>query len=145
MKIKRKLHKCAATLLIAFILFMVGGSLLTAFDLSLRPKGFVSIPMGKGNIAADGNERYSVGGGGDIGFEVDLATIWPNPLGLGYTFGIEGGMLINPMLGDDAVNVSFYSFGGDVGLYFFPLSRLFTRICRVHSPGFSRVYRSLWE
>ena len=103
-------------------------SLLPCLDFSIRPKGFVSIPMGNGNVAADGNKRYSMGGGGEVGFEIDLATIWPNPMSLGYTLGLEGGMFINPMLGDSPENVSFYSGAGVLGLYIFPLSRLFLRV-----------------
>ena len=99
-----------------------------AVDFSIRPKGFVYIPMGEGNVTVDGNERYSMGGGGELGFEIDLATVWPNPLGLGYTVGLDGAMVINPMLGDDSTNVSFYSGAGALGLYIFPLSRLFFRI-----------------
>ncbi|MDR3020786.1 MAG: tetratricopeptide repeat protein [Treponema sp.] len=113
--------------------FALQTRLLTALDFNFRPKGFVSIPMGEGNIAstseaADGDERYSVGGGGELGFEIDLSTLWSNPLGLGYTLGVEGGMTVNPLLNEDQVNYSFYSLGGVAGLYFFPLSRLFTRI-----------------
>jgi hypothetical protein len=67
-----------------------------AFDFNIRPRGFVFIPLGDGNIARDGNERYSTGGGGDIGFEIDLAGIWPNALGLGYTAGLEGGLSVTP-------------------------------------------------
>ena len=115
-------------ILFLFAFFIINSSLLTGLDFSLRPKLFLSIPMGSGSTDPSGNKMYSVGGGGDIGFEIDLSTVWPNPLGLGYAAGIEGGMMINPFRGDDAVNVSFYSFGGSLGLYYFPLSQLFTRI-----------------
>ncbi|MCL2765895.1 MAG: hypothetical protein FWD40_11565 [Treponema sp.] len=118
-------------------LLLVNCSLLFGFDFSLRPKVFFSIPMGEGNLAPDGNEMYSTGGGGDIGLEIDFSTIWPNPLGLGYTLGVEGGMIINPMQGRSAVNVNFYSFGGALGLYFFPLSRLLTRADAALGIGFS--------
>jgi tetratricopeptide (TPR) repeat protein len=111
-----------------------------ALDFSFRPKFFASFPMGAGNIDIDGNEIYSIGGGGDIGFDIDLSTIWANPLGLGYTAGVEGGMLLSPTLGNDANTYSFYSFGGGLGLYFFPLSRLFTRI-----DGAAGVYLSTSE
>jgi len=114
--------------LLIILLFIVNCSLLIGLDFNFRPKGFLSIPMGSGNTAAVGKERYNLGGGGDLGFEVDLSTVWPNPLGLGYTAGLEGGLLINPSLGDNGGNVSFYSIGGVIGLYYFPLSRLFTRV-----------------
>ncbi|MCL2442065.1 MAG: hypothetical protein FWD13_01200 [Treponema sp.] len=118
--------------LFLFLFLIVNCYMLTvncfAFDFSLRPKGFVFIPMGGGNAAPDGSEMYSVGGGGDIGLEIDLSTIWPNPLGLGYTLGVEGGMTISPFQGDSSANANFYSFGGVLSLYYFSLSRLFTRI-----------------
>jgi tetratricopeptide (TPR) repeat protein len=109
-------------------LFIFNCSLLFGLDFNIRPKGFVSIPMGAGNMADSGNARYSIGGGGELGFEVDLSTMWPNPLGLGYTFGLEGGMTLNALKGDSSENASFYSAGGVLGLYYFPFSRLFTRI-----------------
>ena len=117
---------------IAYYLLIITFSLLpfnlSALDFSLRPKGFVSIPLGRGNESAVGTELYNVGGGGELGFEIDLASIWPNPVGLGYTFGLEGGLMINSMKGENPENVSFYSVGGVLGLYYFPLSRLFTRV-----------------
>jgi hypothetical protein len=69
------------------------GFSLSAFslDFSLRPRGFMFIPLGAGNRTEAGEERYSLGGGGDLLFDIDLASIWPNPLNLGYTLGIEGG------------------------------------------------------
>ncbi|MDR2543384.1 MAG: hypothetical protein LBC80_08065 [Treponema sp.] len=111
-----------------------------AFDFNFRPRAFVSIPSPSGNINAAGNTMYNVGGGGDIGFEIDLSTVWPNPIGLGYTAGVEGGLMINPFKNDNSTNVNFYSFGGSLGLYFFPLSRLFTRI-----DGAVGVFRSANE
>ena len=115
--------------LLIFLVFLLShSSFLTGLDFSIRPKAFAFIPSGPGNAAEDGNVRYSVGGGGELGFEIDLSTVWPNPLGLGYTAGLEGSMLFNSLQGDTPETVSFYSFGGTLGLYFFPLSRLFTRI-----------------
>ena len=118
------------SLLVFLALFISIASMLPALDFTLRPKGFVAVPMGKGNQAPDGNGRYTVGGGGELGFEIDFSSIWPNPLGLGYTLGIEGGMQFSPLdtKNESPVNVSFYSFDGVLGLYFFPLSRLFTRL-----------------
>ncbi|MDR1319049.1 MAG: hypothetical protein LBJ90_05445 [Treponema sp.] len=101
---------------------------LSAFglDFSLRPGGFVFFPAGKGNEAADGNERFDIGGG--LGFDIDFASLWPNPLGLGYTVGIEGGLLYNPYKQPASGNAQIYSFGGTLGFYYFPLSRLFTGV-----------------
>ncbi|MCL2443307.1 MAG: hypothetical protein FWD13_07555 [Treponema sp.] len=109
---------------LTFFLFPLN---LSAFDFSLRTRGFASFPMGEGNIDPLGFEKYTMGGGGDIGFEVDFSTIWTNPIGLGYTLGVEGGFMINPFQNDNEMNVNFYSAGGVLSLYYFPLSRLFIR------------------
>ena len=114
--------------LIFLYLFTAPCSLLPCLDFSIRPKGFVFIPMGSGNIAPDGNKMYSVGGGGELGFEIDLASVWPNPQNISYTLGLEGAMLVSPMFGNDLENVSFYSGSAMLGLHFFPLSRLFFRV-----------------
>ena len=110
-----------------FMLFLTAASAFS-LDFSLRPGGFVFFPAGPGNKAADGNERFDIGGGGDLGFDIDFASLWPNPLGLGYTAGIEGGLLYSPYKSPASGNVQLYSFGGALGLYYFPLSRLFTRV-----------------
>jgi hypothetical protein len=47
---------------------------------------------------------------------------------VGYTAGIEGGLLYNPYKQPALENTQIYSFGGALGLYYFPLSRLFTRV-----------------
>jgi len=101
---------------------------LAAVDLSLRSGGFAFVPMGDGNEAADGNERFGAGGGGSLGFEVDLSSVWPNRLGLSYVVGAEAGMLMSALQTDDRPNAGFFSLGGVAGLYFFPLSRLLVRV-----------------
>jgi tetratricopeptide (TPR) repeat protein len=107
-----------------------------SLEFSLRPGGFAFFPAGPGNKAADGNERFDIGGGGGLGFDLDLSSVWPNPegknrrflSGLGYTAGIEGGLLYSPYKAPATGNAQLYSFGGALGLYYFPLSRLFTRV-----------------
>lgn len=106
---------------------LIAATPLFSLDFNFRPKAFMFIPQGDGNIAADGNERYDTGFGVEIGFEADISSILPNPLGIGYTFGIEGAMQINPLQSDNPANISFYSAGGVIGIYFFPLSRLLIR------------------
>jgi len=124
-------------LLIAiFYLLTAHCSLLPAFDFLLRPKAFAFIPMGEGSRTSDGFTRYDLGGGADLGFEVDLSTVWPNPISLGYTAGLEGGMTTNPVQSNDPKNLLIYSIGGSAGLYFFPFSRLFLRV-----DGAAGVYR----
>jgi hypothetical protein len=114
-------------LVLCFMLILTAVSAFT-LEFSLRPGGFVFFPLGDGNEAADGNERFDIGGGGELGFDIDFASIWPNSLGLGYTAGIEGGLLYTPYKSPASGNLQIYSFGGTLGLYYFPLSRLFTRI-----------------
>jgi hypothetical protein len=121
-------HKLPFRGFILLALLIVHCSLLSGLDFNFRPKGFTAIPMGTGNTAESAYDRYSIGGGGELGFEVDLSTVWPNPLGIGYTAGLEAGMTLNAIQGDTPENVSFYSAGGALGLYYFPLSRLFLRI-----------------
>ncbi|MDR0313781.1 MAG: hypothetical protein LBI14_09295 [Treponema sp.] len=128
-----------SSLLIFLTLFIANCSLLVALDFNFHPKFFVSIPMGAGNVAGNTNNRYSMGGGGELGFEIDLSTVWPNLLGLGYTAGLEAGMTLNAVQGESIENVSFYSAGGVLGLYYFPLSRLFFRI-----DGAAGVYQSAY-
>jgi tetratricopeptide (TPR) repeat protein len=111
-----------------FLLLVLAAAFGSALDFSLRPRGFVLFPLGAGSKTAAGEERYSAGGGGDLVFEVDLASVLPNPLGLGYTLGLEGGIAFNPVKSAGSDNLSLYSGGGSLGLYYFPLSRLFTRL-----------------
>jgi tetratricopeptide (TPR) repeat protein len=123
--VSQKVYSPFFTLLLLFLFFTLHSSF--ALDFNIRPKGFASIPTGKGNTAFSPNDRYSMGGGGELGFEIDLSSVWPNPLGIGYTIGMEAGMMLNAFRGDNPENVSFYSAGGVLGLYFFPLSRLLIR------------------
>ena len=102
---------------------------LSAMDFLFRPKGFLFFPGGAGNIATGGLPRYNLGGGMDIGLELDFSSIWPNPYGLGFSFGFEGGVTNNALqIKDDTMNLSSYSFGASLGLSFFPISRILLRI-----------------
>jgi len=128
--------------LVVFCLLLITPfSALSAFDFSIRPHGYVFFPSGEGNIARDtdnnitGDARYNTGGGGGLGLDIDLSTIFPNPLGLGYTIGLEGGLSFNPLT--NSINVTFLYGGGGLGLYFFPLSRIFMRV-----DGAMGVYQS---
>jgi len=123
-------------ILIPFFLLLIFN--LPALDFNFRPRGFVYIPSDSVK-SAEGNAMYSIGGGGDLGFEADISSVLPNPLGIGYTLGVEGGMLFNGIQGETDKSVSIYSIGGGVGLYFFPLSRLFVRAdgaVGAYIPGF---------
>jgi len=112
---------------IIFYLLIVNCSLLFGIDFSLHPKGFAFIPSGDGNVTSDGSERYRIGGGGEINFELDIASVLSNPLGIGYTLGVEGGLFSSPFMHGGG-QVNFYSFGGALGLYYFPFSRLPLRV-----------------
>jgi len=127
-------------LLFLFFLLIINCSMLSALDIILRPKAFIFIPMGDGNQSSLGFTRYDMGGGTDIGFDIDLSSVWPNPFSIGYTAGLEAGMTTNPVLGNDPKSLMMYSFGGTVGLYYFPLSRLFIRI-----DGAVGIYRGALE
>ena len=98
-----------------------------AVDFALSPGGFVFFPAGTGNETADKHQRYDIGGGGGLGLEADIASIIPNPLGIGYTAGIEGGLQYNPYKNGDG-SMRFLSFGGVLGVYYYPLSRLPVRL-----------------
>jgi len=108
-------------------LLIVNCSLLFGIDLSLSPSGFVFFPSGAGNLTSNGIERYNMGGGGNIGFEFDIASVLPNPLGIGYTAGIEAGFHSSPFAHGDG-QLNFYTFGGTIGVYYFPISRLPVRV-----------------
>jgi hypothetical protein len=134
--------------IVLFFMLMLAAVSVFALDFNIRPRGFVFIPLGDGSKTGAGNDRYSIGGGGDLGFEIDLASLYLNSRGksrgflpgLGYTAGIEGGLLFNSLKEPAEGNVQMYSFGGGLGLYYFPLSRLFTRI-----DGAFGVYQGIGE
>ncbi|MDR3020739.1 MAG: hypothetical protein LBU66_07535 [Treponema sp.] len=87
------------------------------------------IPMGDGNVASvDGAARYDLGAGASLGLEYDFLSLLPNPIGLGFSIGLDGGTTTNPLLSADNRNLLAYSLGGSLGISLFPLSRLFTRI-----------------
>jgi len=105
--------------------FVVDSSLF-ALDFNFRPRGFVFIPSEVSSV--EGNAMYTMGGGGELGIEADLSSLWGNPIGLGYAVGAEAGALLSGIRGEGEKTVSVYSFGGGIGLYFFPLSRLLLRV-----------------
>jgi tetratricopeptide (TPR) repeat protein len=92
-----------------------------ALEFSIRPRGFGFIPAG------ERAENFSPGGGGGAGFDFDISSIISNPLGIGYTAGIEGAFHYAPLRENAQGNLQLYSAGGGLGLYGFPWSRLFLR------------------
>jgi len=135
--IRRRNFKAFGVFSLFLVLCFFSVSNLFALDLLLRPKAFAFIPMGEGSTSVSGLTRYDMGGGADVGFDADLSSIWPNPLGIGYTVGLEGGMTTNPVMSNDPKNLLNYSLGGTIGLYFFPVSRIFIR-----ADGTAGVYRA---
>ncbi|AEF80052.1 hypothetical protein [Leadbettera azotonutricia] len=108
---------------------------LPALDFSLRPGGFLFIPLGE-----PAKTRYDLGGGGDLLFDLDLSSVWPNPLGIGYTAGIEGGINYAPLASGTDKGLSLYSAGAGLSLYYYPLSRLLLRL-----DGAAGVYTGIME
>ena len=102
-------------------------SMLHALDFSLSPGVFAFFPAGKGSLTAGGFQRYDIGGGGNVSFELDITNIISNPFGLGYAAGVEAGMLFSPKEYNDG-QINFYSFGALLSLSYFPLSRLPVRL-----------------
>ena len=130
---KIRLNKNISKIFAVFCVMFVSHSLflsiqkVSALDLLIRPKVFGFIPTGAGSVSAEGILRYDIGGGADIGIDADLSSIWANPFSIGYTVGLEGGMVTKPIMGDVPQNFIIYSIGGTIGLYYFPISRLFLR------------------
>jgi tetratricopeptide (TPR) repeat protein len=90
-------------------------------DFSVRPRFFGFFPMG-----GKSPSWYKTGGGGDLAFDVDISSVLTNPFGLGYTAGLEGGILSIPMkAGDESLSV--LSGGIGASFYYYPTSRLLTR------------------
>jgi hypothetical protein len=92
-----------------------------ALDLNLRPGGFAFIPLGSGA------DLFETGGGGRLGFDADISSVLGNPWGLGYTAGIEAGYVFTPLGQGASGALHLYSGGLNLGLFYFPLSRLFLR------------------
>jgi tetratricopeptide (TPR) repeat protein len=101
---------------------------LPALDFSVRPRGFVLVPLG-----GKSSGRFNAGGGADLLFDLDLSGLFPPPgktgrlPGLGYTVGAEGSLgMMNSPAGDEA-RFSFLAGGFGTGLFYHPLSRLMLR------------------
>jgi hypothetical protein len=101
------------------LIFFLAGSLfpLAAVDFSVRVRPYVSIPFGE---SAD---FYTIGGGADITFDVDISSLLSNPLNLGYSLGPEAGINFTPLNQADSV-MQVLSGGLQAGLFYYPLPRL---------------------
>jgi hypothetical protein len=55
-------------------------------DFSVRARPFLSIPFGEADKdAGTGSDLYSLGGGGEAFFDVDISSLLSNPLNIGYS------------------------------------------------------------
>jgi tetratricopeptide (TPR) repeat protein len=104
------------------LVFMSSALGLGALEFSLRPAGFALIPVGARA------EYFSPGGGGRAGFDLNVSNIFTNPLGLGYTAGIETAYEYSPLAAGAGGGLQLTSFGGGLGFYHFPLPRLHLRL-----------------
>jgi hypothetical protein len=103
--------------IILIISFLAGMPPLAALDFSVRARPYVSVPLrGSANL-------YTVGGGADIIFDVDISSLLSNPLNLGYSLGPEVGMNFIPLNQVDSL-MRVLSGGLQAGLFYYPLSRL---------------------
>jgi tetratricopeptide (TPR) repeat protein len=101
----------------------LAGTDLGALDFGIRVKPYVSIPFG----SAFSVDNFTPGGGVDAAFDVDISSVLPNPLDIGYTAGVETGLNMIPLY--KAGNVSqFFAGGLGAGLFYYPLSRLALRL-----------------
>jgi tetratricopeptide (TPR) repeat protein len=99
------------------------GMELGALDFGIRAKPYLSIPFG----SAFSENNFTIGGGVDAAFDVDISSVLPNPLDIGYTAGIEAGLNMVPLYRAGDVS-QFYSGGLGAGLFYYPLSRLAIRL-----------------
>ncbi|MDR0654707.1 MAG: hypothetical protein LBG22_00185 [Treponema sp.] len=105
-----------------FILILSAGQMLSALDVNIRPRAFTFIPLGDYNMS-----HYSVGGGGELLLDADISSILTNPLGLGHSAGLVSSITYLPLGSGAEGNIQLYSLGGNLGLFYYPLSRLLTR------------------
>jgi hypothetical protein len=115
------------TVCITLAVFLCAAAFASGQDISVRPRGYVSIPAGSGNRADSGDGRYESGGGADLGLDFDLSSLWVNGIGLGYTAGVEGGFGYASLKSPADGALRLYSGGAGLGLHYFPFSRILTR------------------
>jgi TPR repeat protein len=86
-------------------------------DFSIRARPFLSIPVGSSNKHPDtGDDLYTLGGGGDAIFDIDISSIITNPLSIGYSAGPIISYGIVPVKSTDT---SLQLVGGGLGLSLF--------------------------
>ncbi|MDR1318855.1 MAG: porin family protein [Treponema sp.] len=115
--------------LFSFLVLKIG-----ALDFAVRASPFFTIPAG------DLADIFTLGGGSDFTFDFDLSGVQhlSNPLSLGYTIGVEGGVAA---LGTKASTVGqLYDGSLTAGLYWYPLSRL-----SISAGAAFGIYQSLYE
>ena len=65
-------------------LLLAAAAPLFSLDFSFRPRGFALFPLDGASTV-----RYSTGGGGDAGFDMDLSSLFTNPFALGYPWALR--------------------------------------------------------
>ncbi|MFP3040390.1 hypothetical protein LQZ19_01090 [Treponema primitia] len=105
--------------LLKLILILLVLSPLPALDLDFRLRPFFFIPQG------ESAEFYDLGGGGDLLFDVDISSVFTNPLGIGYSLGLEGGILYGGLVSPASGDIQPYAAALGARLFYYPLSRLY--------------------
>ncbi|MDR1176066.1 MAG: hypothetical protein LBK83_11430 [Treponema sp.] len=99
-----------------FLLFMCAVPCLHALDFAVRFKPYLAVPMG------DSANFFTIGGGGDAVFDIDISSALSNPLGIGYSAGFEVGINAAPLFKADSL-ASLYFGGVNFSLFYLPFSR----------------------
>jgi tetratricopeptide (TPR) repeat protein len=94
-----------------------------SLEFTLRPRVYALFPLGDKTTG-----RFDTGFGTDILFDLDFSTIITNPLGIGYSAGIEGGLAFAPLISGRSDSISMLSGGFGLGVYYYPVSRLNLRL-----------------
>ncbi|MDR0877710.1 MAG: hypothetical protein LBN21_06630 [Treponema sp.] len=95
---------------------------LPALDLGFRLRPLFLIPLG------DSARFYQLGGGGDLLFDVDISSVLTNPLGIGYSLGVEAGIGYAGLAGGASGDIQPYAAGLGARLFYYPLSRLYVGV-----------------
>jgi tetratricopeptide (TPR) repeat protein len=105
--------------LLKLFFLLIALSPLSALDLEFRVRPFFFIPLG------ESVGFFELGGGGDLLFDFDISSVLTNPLGIGYSLGLEGGILYEGVVEPSSGNIQPYFAGLGARVFYYPLSRLY--------------------
>ncbi|MDR1933226.1 MAG: hypothetical protein LBQ57_10450 [Spirochaetales bacterium] len=105
--------------LIFFFLCLAPGF---SLDFGIQARPFVLFPYG-----ADAPDLFETGYGGDLLFDIDISSLFLNPLPFGYFLGIQAGFNTIPKK-NTGTSMQVYNLGLGAGLFYYPLSRLSLRL-----------------